>query len=395
MHDSPDHAVATVEIAPPDAPPEAASAQPLALRFTGSGREYFRIWIINLLLTVASLGIYSAWAKVRRLQYFYRNTELAGATFDFHGAPRAIFRGRLLAVALVGAYHYAFGFSLQVGMAVAAMLVLGLPYLMRSALRFRLSNTRYRGLAFSFNGSLGGAYLAYFPPIATVMLPGLLLSIDRTGKLTLAAFLLYFAWPAMHGAMKGYQHRNLQYGDQPASYKVNALRFYRPYLLAFLLILAAIIVFIVVAIIIIAIVVIALKMAGGAGAATGTPARAAGMGAGIVAFYICILAAGGPYMQARLYNLAWSNTSFTGVRIRSGLTAWGMLRLQVVNTLLTLLTLGLYRPFAVVRLHRYRLAHLTLEADGGFEETVAGAQPRHAGAAGDGAADFLGMDISW
>jgi uncharacterized membrane protein YjgN (DUF898 family) len=46
---------------------------------------------------VATLGIYSAWAKSRRLQYFYRITQLAGAGFDFRGAPKAILRGRILA----------------------------------------------------------------------------------------------------------------------------------------------------------------------------------------------------------------------------------------------------------------------------------------------------------
>ncbi|MDR1854861.1 MAG: DUF898 domain-containing protein, partial [Azoarcus sp.] len=59
----------------PDAEP--APVQPAAdeavvehrLQFTGSGGEYFRIWIVNLLLSILTLGIYSAWAKVRREQY--------------------------------------------------------------------------------------------------------------------------------------------------------------------------------------------------------------------------------------------------------------------------------------------------------------------------------------
>lgn len=38
------------------------------LTFTGTGAEYFGIWIVNLLLTIVTLGIYSSWAKVRRLQ---------------------------------------------------------------------------------------------------------------------------------------------------------------------------------------------------------------------------------------------------------------------------------------------------------------------------------------
>ena len=33
------------------------------LSFTGSGREYFGIWIVNLLLSIVTLGIYSAWQK--------------------------------------------------------------------------------------------------------------------------------------------------------------------------------------------------------------------------------------------------------------------------------------------------------------------------------------------
>jgi uncharacterized membrane protein YjgN (DUF898 family) len=57
---------------------------PEAMRFTGTGAEYFGIWIVNLLLTIVTVGIYSSWAKVRRLQYFYRHTELAGSSFDFH-----------------------------------------------------------------------------------------------------------------------------------------------------------------------------------------------------------------------------------------------------------------------------------------------------------------------
>ncbi len=75
-----------------------AAGAPEQLRFTGSGAEYFGIWIVNLLLTIVTLGIYSAWAKVRRLQYFYRHTEVAGSSFDFHGSPTRILIGRVIAL---------------------------------------------------------------------------------------------------------------------------------------------------------------------------------------------------------------------------------------------------------------------------------------------------------
>ena len=53
------------------------------------------------------------------------------------------------------------------------------------------------------------------------------------------------------------------------------------------------------------------------------------------------------------------------------------------------------RPFAVVRVYQYRLAHLSLHSTESFEQVAAGAARRRGGAAGDGMADFLGVDISW
>jgi uncharacterized membrane protein YjgN (DUF898 family) len=360
--------------------------QTLQLHFTGSGKEYFRIWIVNLLLTVATLGIYSAWAKVRRLQYFDRNTRLANASFDFSGDPRAILKGRLLAVALLGLYHYAFGFSLAFGMALAAVLALGLPFLLRGALRFRLANTHYRGLRFGFDGAVGGAYRVYLPPVVTVLLPGVLASINPQSKLLLLVPMAYLAWPLMYGHMKGYQQRYLRYGDQRAQFAVPARRFFRPYLWAGLLVLAGVVG------------AVALVTLGSAALArrgtAGLNVALNGVFIAVPIIYISILATI-PLLQARISNLVWSNTTWPGLRIHSSLRFWGMLKLQAANTLLTLLTLGLYRPFAVVRVYRYRLAHLSVQASGRFDDIVARTVPRQGGGAGDGAADFIGIDLSW
>jgi uncharacterized membrane protein YjgN (DUF898 family) len=383
------------EITAPPAQEKAVESHVIAPSFTGSGKEYFRIWIVNLLLTVATLGIYSAWAKVRRLQYFYRNTQLAGATFDFHGDPKAILKGRLIAVALLGAYQYAFGFSLWAGTAILAALLVALPFLMRAALRFRLSNTSYRGLAFGFRGSLGGAYLAYLPPMVTVLLPGVLGGLLHNVALTAAALLLYLGWPLMHGAMKGYQHRNLQYGDQRAHYTASAWRFYRFYFTAGAMLLTALL-FAVVLAGGLAVIVIAGGAAMGKNwddsAYTGPAILSAAMFA--VSGFMLYLAAG-PYMQARTNNLVWSDTYSSAIRVQSRMGARSLLRLQAANVALTLLTLGLYRPFAAVKVYQYRLAHLSFEIEGDIEDVLAAAQPRQRGATGDGAADFIGVDISW
>ena len=53
-----------------------------AFQFHGRGGEYFGIWIVNILLTIVTLGLYSPWAHVRNKHYFYGNTDLAGERFE-------------------------------------------------------------------------------------------------------------------------------------------------------------------------------------------------------------------------------------------------------------------------------------------------------------------------
>src|SRR5260221_8895074 len=88
-------------------------------QFTGKAREYFGIWIVNLFLTIVSLGIYSAWAKVRKKRYFYGNTWVAGANFDYHGNPVAILKGRIVAFGAFAAYTLAGHYSPKIAAAVA------------------------------------------------------------------------------------------------------------------------------------------------------------------------------------------------------------------------------------------------------------------------------------
>src|SRR5260370_28452580 len=72
--------------------------------FTGTAAEYFRIWIVNLFFTLATLGIYSAWAKVRKRRYFYGSTRLDGDSFDYFASPKAILNGRIIALSVGASY---------------------------------------------------------------------------------------------------------------------------------------------------------------------------------------------------------------------------------------------------------------------------------------------------
>lgn len=379
----PDDPAAAPEPAP-EPEPAPAQEEPLAFGFSGSGAEYFRIWIVNLLLTVATLGIYSAWAKTRRLQYFYRNTHLAGASFDFRGNPIAILRGRILAVVLVAAYQYAFGFSARAGLITVAVLVAAMPFLIRSALRFRLANTWYRGLPFGFAGTVTGAYRVYLLPMLMFILPGALVALAEKAPMLGFAGLLYLCWPLMHGAMKRYQHSNLAYGDQRASFELTSADLAAPYLAAVLGGFVAIVVY-------------GIAMYVGfsqRGAKPGDIASGVLAVAGTALLYLVFLVCG-LFVTVRMNNMAWSDTGFPGVRIASAMRLRTWLRLQAVNVVLTILTLGLFRPFAAVRSWRYRLDHARVEAPAGFESATGVAQQRSVTAAGDGSAEFLGIDLSW
>ena len=48
-----------------------------SFEFRGNTGEFFKIWTVNMLLTIVTLGVFSAWAKVRTKRYFNGNTFLA------------------------------------------------------------------------------------------------------------------------------------------------------------------------------------------------------------------------------------------------------------------------------------------------------------------------------
>ncbi|HZX28611.1 MAG TPA: YjgN family protein [Telluria sp.] len=378
----------TALLSPADpAPPQAQQPHVYALRFTGSGHEYFRIWIVNLLLTVLTLGVYSAWAKARRLQYFDRNTVLAGAVFRFHGAPLAILRGRVLAVVLAVAYHYAFGFSFAAGVATAAGLVLALPYLMLNSLRFRSRNTSYRGIRFGFDGGTGGAYLAYGPALLILLGPGLLAQGGAPAWVIGLSWLGFLAWPLVHAQLRAFQQGHLRFGAARAEYGGRYREFFLIYLAAAGIALAGIVAMVL--ILIVAAFGLQMLLHGNAKGAAITGVLGAVLG--VYVFYLLT----GPYVFVRIFNHVWNATRLDGLSFASRLSARGYLKLQTRNVVLTLLTLGLYRPWAAVATHRYRVEHMTVHTTRPLDELLADATQEDTGAAGEGAADIFGFDLSW
>ena len=132
----------------------------LAFEFTGRGGEYFRIWVVNIVLSIITLGIYSAWAKVRTKRYFYGNTRLDGSAFAYHATPLMVLKGRLVAVAALVAYIVLDIFYPLAGGALYGVILLALPWAVWKSVGFNARMSSYRNVRFAFRAPLGKAYIA-------------------------------------------------------------------------------------------------------------------------------------------------------------------------------------------------------------------------------------------
>jgi uncharacterized membrane protein YjgN (DUF898 family) len=140
--------------------------------FQGKTSEYFGIWIVNLLLTLITFGIYSAWAKVRRKKYFYNNTLIENVGFDYHANPISILKGRIIAFVLFALYIYGKGSSPILAGALFLLFFIALPWLIVRGSIFNARNTSHRGLRFDFVGTTGKA-AKVFIGLPLLMIPTL------------------------------------------------------------------------------------------------------------------------------------------------------------------------------------------------------------------------------
>ena len=129
--------------------------------FNGKGSEYFKIWIVNLFLSILTLGIYSAWAKVRTKRYLYGSTSIEGSAFEYHASPIAILKGRLIAFALLIMYSVLGQLFPLVGIFLIILLIASIPWIVWRSLKFNARMTSHRNVHFSFNGLLKKSYLYY------------------------------------------------------------------------------------------------------------------------------------------------------------------------------------------------------------------------------------------
>ncbi|WDZ77276.1 DUF898 family protein [Ensifer adhaerens] len=317
------------------APARGVSRDFHSFSFTGSGKEYFGIWIVNVFLTIVTLGIYSAWAKVRRNRYFYGSTVLLGRAFEYHAKGKQILIGRVIVFGYLIAYNLLLTFVPIVGIVLVLLSLFFVPWLVARGLRFNARVTSYRNVRFDFVGTTGGAFKAF--------ILGGFLSVITLGLLT----------PLASRWVGRYVGSNMRFGGKAFDTNPAFGPLYRGLFLGVGLAL-------VVALVVLAIVMGTLRMAPGL---FNPPAFNPSdiqiwQWVIVVAGYLataCLYGIVALFYSAAVRNAVWRSTVFDGKhRFSSRLSRGRYTLIAISNLLATILTLGLLRPWAAVRMARYK-----------------------------------------
>jgi uncharacterized membrane protein YjgN (DUF898 family) len=307
-----------------------------AIDFTGRGSEYFRIWIVNVALSIITLGIYSAWAKVRTMRWFYGHTFLDNHSFSYLATPMQILRGRLIAVILLVLYVGTSKFAPLVSALIILAIGIASPWIIVMALRFGARQSAYRGLRFNFTGTVGEAATVYlFMPILSVITFGLAIP--------------YVAYTQLKFLATHYT-----YGTVTTSYSGSSKPFWKLYLLT-LTFLA--VVWGIMGSLIYYYILTHPALSPEAKKQIGVTA----VSFGLLAFYITIPIAVA-IIKTQTINLFYNHLHLEDVRFHSTQRVRDVLWIYITNLLLIMITLGFYTPFASVRLARYRSLHLEIIA---------------------------------
>lgn len=329
------------------------------LEFSGRAGEYFRIWIVNVFLTIVTLGIYSAWAKVRRNRYLYGSTTLKGAAFEYLAEPVAILKGRLLAVAFLALYSV----SGQLAPGLQTLLVLlflpFLPWIVIRARKFALRNTAYRNIRLDFDARKREAAAVYLGWPILIPLSMMLLYPFTVWRR--AQFLI---------AQSAYGRQGFAFTARPGAYYLAYLKFTALFL-----------------------VVLAVGSAAFAYGLLGSEGGDKPAGA-LLALLVTLFAllAIFSYKHVCIANLTWSSIAVAGMQTHCALETRRMYWIALSNLFAVALSLGLLIPWATIRMTRYRVACMRLVAAENLESLV-GTQRDQIGAAGEEIGELLGIDI--
>ncbi len=322
------------------------------LKFIGNAKSYFSIWIANLFLSIITLGVFTAWAKVRRLKYFYGNTIVFGDSFGYHATGGRILKGRLIALLVLAVVAVA---DYLAGALMSLVLFFSLPWIINQSLKFNARMTSWRNVRFDWHGNY------------------------------LETFMVFYVWPAVSLLSLGFA---IPYAQRMISeYLVNCHSFgstrfsvrtgIRPYYRA----LAKTIVFLFATVLL----------------ATGVFFLFAGSSALPVLFYLvlilivlCFL-----FFSALVRNIVFSSMRLgEAAEFRSNLNPWKVVWIIASNFAVCAATLFLMLPWAEVRIYKY-IAENTAVIPKTDDMVFTDEEGKEVSSFGEGVADIEGIDVDF
>lgn len=357
----------------------ASESQPYPFSFTGTAREYFGIWIVNLFLSIITLGIYTAWAKVRRVRYFYGNTWLDGHNFEYHARPIQILIGRIIVVGVLILANVLAEFYPLAALALFVPYFLAFPWLINKAFAFNARMSSYRNVRLGFDGSYLRALWVFVilpllvPAVFAVLGAGVFYTrgddfvflgenqnifIGVLGLLFLVSYVLVI--PYISKQANSYIANGMKLGSAGMNAEIGLQPLYRNLGVAILAVLGALAVLAGLAYIVF--------LAG----AAGTEVAAVGFAQiGIMVLYLAVPFAYLVY-SAGVRNIAFNATSIDGGhRLLSGVPRFGYAWVIISNFVVSVFTIGLMIPWAAVRTWRYLANYSAVASDTGFDKFVA------------------------
>lgn len=389
------------------------------LHFEGSGFEYFKIWIVNILLIIITLGVYYPWAKVRNQRYFYANTTLESRNFEYHATGKQLFLGYIMAMALLLVLSIVQNISPLGAVGTFLLLSLIIPWIIWRSLMFTIRMSSFSNVRFRFVGSLKGAYVNFMLLPGALFLclygaPGLafLLLFTLPDSIGIGLGVLILAYASTFTALALYLGALIK--NKNTSYVVNGYRFgqgqfnttLETHKFAKILIKTIGIGFLMlISIVIFTVIMMALtgglagllSLVSGDSEAIKVLFSGPNINRGLGLSYIAVLLSSFivvAYFQAHVRQYVFDNTLLNeNVSFSSSLTTRALAWLMISNFVLLVMTLGLATPWAKVRRAQLILKNTLVDVESGFDGFITQQQEQQS-ALGEQVGDAFDIDIA-
>ncbi len=333
--------------------------------FKGNASDYFAIWLANLVLSIITLGIYSAWAKVRRINYFYNNTYLAESSLIYHANPKTILIGRIIAVVVLIGLNLIAEFVPVLSLVISPIILFALPWIMNRSMRFQARMTSWRNVRFQWLGTYWETFMwMIIAPLISILSWGLLA-------------------PWMSKLSYKYYANNHSFGTSSFSSDAKTGDYYKAFFMG------AFLPFIVLMVLLCLPMLIVLFAASPSGNTEGMFIIGQSLGfAFVIAFFVA----------STIYSTLARNVLLNTLLLRdkvifkSDLSAWRVLWISMSNLVAIVFTLGLMAPWAHVRLYRYLCSHTHYKTVGDIGSFIDRSTPEMS-AVSEEIADLEGLEF--